>query len=610
MLLCPPSIPPDTAPFPHFPSLSLAPLQLLNLGRFIEALIRLSVLACSRPPLNTLYPSDGDKVDAVFRRVGMGDAGDILRRLRDPSAAGFRAAGVNHPLFVLPPSRQSHVRGMQQRVAAAKNERSPTSASTFLAALTHSLGGTEGGGAVGGSAGAATGVGAGAGLFLDKEGSSTVNSRVYSSYSIPPDKAPGGRSGPPASSSSSTLLTAPLLHPGPLTDLAALAASELENWRYAQIVKSTTAAAASAATRAQHHAQGPLAAPSDPLQGMAVPFSSPMGASYDPPGPAAPTLTSQQVLNMQQQHTVAQQLGYLQKQQAAVMAASVALQSQRLAAVNTQPPPQPLQQQQFAQQHFTQPMQQQSSTPYSTYPQQQQQQQSAALFSPLRNALPMQQEQPQPQPQPQAQAHLHQQQREAEALSRMVAEETAALARDMHGAPPPSASTYRSILASHQQGGSGAKAAELMAGSYAAAGAAGGTAASASLYQTGRVALPPGLLPQHASAYAAPPYTQHAAASAQAHSRDTAEQQYYFIDPVKLGTGKVQLGAMGVESLKAGQGQGQGQGQQVQGGGAWQRSSGVVGVSVGDSHIQPPFKSPQRGQARQVQPKVWSGQHK
>ena len=97
--------------------------QSLDQGRFIEALARLCILSLSRPPLDALYPTDGDRVDAVFRRVGMLDSRDLLRRLRDPKEAGFRATGVNHALFVSPPSRQSAQRTAVERVREAKNSR-------------------------------------------------------------------------------------------------------------------------------------------------------------------------------------------------------------------------------------------------------------------------------------------------------------------------------------------------------------------------------------------------------------------------------------------------------------------------------------------------------
>ena len=74
----------------------------LDEARFIEALARLAVLAVSRPPLDTLYPSDGDKVDAVFRRLGLGYAEDVSRRLRNPSEAGFKSPVASHLTFVRP----------------------------------------------------------------------------------------------------------------------------------------------------------------------------------------------------------------------------------------------------------------------------------------------------------------------------------------------------------------------------------------------------------------------------------------------------------------------------------------------------------------------------
>lgn len=54
----------------------------LDEPRFIEALSRLAIQTLSRQPLDALYPSDGDKVDAVYKRLGLGLHADVSRRLR------------------------------------------------------------------------------------------------------------------------------------------------------------------------------------------------------------------------------------------------------------------------------------------------------------------------------------------------------------------------------------------------------------------------------------------------------------------------------------------------------------------------------------------------
>ena len=99
--------------------------QGLDEARFIEALARLAVLAVSRPPLDTLYPSDGDKVDAVFRRLGLGYPADVSRRLRDPSAAGFKSPALSHPTFVRPMPESTRHLELVDSARVARSERAP-----------------------------------------------------------------------------------------------------------------------------------------------------------------------------------------------------------------------------------------------------------------------------------------------------------------------------------------------------------------------------------------------------------------------------------------------------------------------------------------------------
>jgi hypothetical protein len=516
------------------------------------------VLACSRPPLNSLYPSDGDKVDAVFRRVGMVNSREVLKRLRDPEAAGFRLAAPHHPLFTVPPSRASHVRGMVDRVQAAKFSRSPTSSASFLASI-----GADG--AVGSS------------IAMGSSDSDKAEGRNYSTYSIPPERLPGGR----AVGLGGTVLSVPIGSPGPLTDLAALAASDIENWRYNQIMQSTGAGAGAAP---HGRSAAASAAALEPTQPHAPLLSSSATSAFEPVGGGG-ALTNKQFLNMQQQMAVAQQLESLKSHQAAVSAAAAALQAQRLGLVSEE---------QLAA----------SRQPHRLQQQHQQQQQ--------------QHQQQQQVPSPQQQLY-----QEASDLTRLVESEKLALAKDLRGGAPPSHSTYRSILESQKAGNWGVKAAESLAGGLAlsssVAGAPQGSSgnpvsATMPLSHMGR---PPLAADQLEQAYSRQ-QQQHGGMGGRATSGPDAaqQQQYYFIDPVRLGSGKVQLGAMGIDGLRAQQAlfypHRGGGGAQGGGGGGQLESWGAEGgqqVGVGENLIAAPFRSPPPRVKHQL-PKVFSGPHK
>jgi hypothetical protein len=50
------------------PQVRLHGTPLMDEAAFIEGLSRAAIFMLSRAPLDSLYPADGDRVDAVFRR--------------------------------------------------------------------------------------------------------------------------------------------------------------------------------------------------------------------------------------------------------------------------------------------------------------------------------------------------------------------------------------------------------------------------------------------------------------------------------------------------------------------------------------------------------------
>lgn len=61
----------------------------------------------------------------MLSRLGLGDAADVARRLRDPHQAGFVSPVAQHPIFVRPPTWHSHERQKAAMVQTAKAARSP-----------------------------------------------------------------------------------------------------------------------------------------------------------------------------------------------------------------------------------------------------------------------------------------------------------------------------------------------------------------------------------------------------------------------------------------------------------------------------------------------------
>lgn len=97
----------------------------LDEARFIEAIARVAIASLSSPPLQELYPSDGDKVDAVFKRLGLHYPADVARRLRSTDFA-FAQSGVNAPAHdhLSPPTPEiEKLRKREARIAAARAER-------------------------------------------------------------------------------------------------------------------------------------------------------------------------------------------------------------------------------------------------------------------------------------------------------------------------------------------------------------------------------------------------------------------------------------------------------------------------------------------------------
>ena len=89
----------------------------------------MAIYSLSRPPLGALYPSDGDKVDAVFKRVGLEAAADVNRRLRGAefSFAHVTAAGGSipsaHALHEPATPDEERERKRDMRIAVARAER-------------------------------------------------------------------------------------------------------------------------------------------------------------------------------------------------------------------------------------------------------------------------------------------------------------------------------------------------------------------------------------------------------------------------------------------------------------------------------------------------------
>jgi len=76
----------------------------LDEAAFIEALARVALISTSQPPLSTLYPSDGDRVDFVFQRAGLSNHIDVARRLRNHEfhfGGGFGSSGNSLSPLVL-----------------------------------------------------------------------------------------------------------------------------------------------------------------------------------------------------------------------------------------------------------------------------------------------------------------------------------------------------------------------------------------------------------------------------------------------------------------------------------------------------------------------------
>ena len=65
-----------------------------------------------------MYPSDGDKVDAVFRRLGLGNTTELTRRLRDPALAGFSS-----PLAARSLPFQSPIKDAARRIELVESAR-------------------------------------------------------------------------------------------------------------------------------------------------------------------------------------------------------------------------------------------------------------------------------------------------------------------------------------------------------------------------------------------------------------------------------------------------------------------------------------------------------
>ena len=68
----------------------------LDEAAFIEALARVALISTSHPPLSTIYPSDGDRVDFVFQRAGLSNHIEVAKRLRNHEfhfGGGFGSSG-------------------------------------------------------------------------------------------------------------------------------------------------------------------------------------------------------------------------------------------------------------------------------------------------------------------------------------------------------------------------------------------------------------------------------------------------------------------------------------------------------------------------------------
>ena len=95
-------------PLRCLPALSQVRLHgatLLDEALFVEALSRAAIYMLSRHPLDLLYPTDGDKVEAVFRRCA--------RRMK-----GVTGRGRPQPISAPPLQNRPHEPAPPRRAAA------------------------------------------------------------------------------------------------------------------------------------------------------------------------------------------------------------------------------------------------------------------------------------------------------------------------------------------------------------------------------------------------------------------------------------------------------------------------------------------------------------
>jgi hypothetical protein len=87
--------------------------QTLDEAAFIEALARVALISTSQPPLSTIYPSDGDRVDFVFQRAGLSNHLEVARRLRNHEfhfGGGFGSSGNSiSPLLLKEATVGAHI---------------------------------------------------------------------------------------------------------------------------------------------------------------------------------------------------------------------------------------------------------------------------------------------------------------------------------------------------------------------------------------------------------------------------------------------------------------------------------------------------------------------